>query len=112
MGDFVSRTNIGTLEAEVTLVDGPRTEFVIQAERGVTGGLQTTQKLTLPREKGDVIGSRWLLFFADDGMQSRLQISSSGTVSCEGSSPAFVIPVQDANDLFVRADCPEAIRTR
>lgn len=101
----------GTLEASITSVAGARTEFQVETVRGTAGGFVQGGTLTLPRENEDVAGQRWLLFFADDAFRSRLLLTN-GEVSCVGSSPVLVLPAQEADQLFSRPDCPDAIDAR
>lgn len=98
-------------EASITSIAGARSEFQVETVRGTAGGFVQGETLTLPRENEDVAGQRWLLFFADGAFRSRMLITN-GEVSCVGSSPVLVLPAQEADQLFSRSDCPDAIDAR
>lgn len=53
-----------------------------------------------------------MLFFADMNFQNRMMINGTGAVTCNESSPPLVIPVQDASDLYTRADCDQGLDAR
>ncbi len=111
LNDWEPRSATGTLDAAIVAVDGPRTRFTVEAVREAAGGFRAGDTLTLPREQGDRSGGRWLVFFVDGTVHTRMEIDPAGAVRCLGARD-LVLPVQDAHDLFARRDCPDAIDAR
>ena len=106
LDDGTARSSSGTLEVSVLRVNGARTEFSVETVRGATGGLTARSTLALPRQNGDEVGQRWLLFFANDAFHVRMRVAG-GTVTC-----GEAVSVEDASNLFSLADCQSATEAR
>lgn len=106
LDDGTPRSTTGTVEATILTIDGARAQFSVETVRGTAGGFVAGNSLTLPRQNEDVVGTRWLLFFADDGFHTR-KLISDGTVSC-----GLVMGVQEATDVFAQPDCQSALDAR
>lgn len=110
--EYRGPTSAGTVEATIDQVQGARTTFTLAQTQGDTPGYVVGAKLTTQREKPDAAGQRWLLFILNGDVLTRMPVAAGGTVTCEGSSPAFTLPTSEAHALFVAPFCEDAIASR
>ncbi|MFT3708521.1 MAG: hypothetical protein QM817_12785 [Archangium sp.] len=94
----------GTVEAKITSVDGVRTEFTVETLQG-TAPASGGGALVLPREDGDAVDSRWLIFLAEGQVWRRTPIDENGFVFCAQAA----IKVRDARNFFESERCGELI---
>lgn len=111
-GEDRAPVSAGTIEALLKTVSGPRAVFEIVRTQGNTPGYAIGSLVTTQRENPDLPGQRWLLFVLDGDVQTRMEISPGGTVTCQRSSPLFSLSVQEAHALYVGPACADAIEAK
>jgi hypothetical protein len=91
----------GTIEARVISLSNVRTEFTVESLQGTAPG--SGGSLILPREEGDELDSRWLLFFDQGQFWKRARLTADGKVVCSNVS----MSVKDARDFYDSRLCGE-----